>query len=94
MYSQVLVSILILSPISIKSGTLISAPVSSIAGFVAFVAVFPANPGSVSVTSRSTKLGGSIANTFPLYDQTLHTIFSFTNLKLSESSFWLTGTCS
>ena len=30
-------------------------PVSTVAGLVAFVAVFPLRPGSVSVTSRSTK---------------------------------------
>ena len=42
-----------------NSGTLISAPVSSVAGLVALVAVLPAKPGSVSVTSSSTKKGGS-----------------------------------
>lgn len=56
MYSHVRVSILILSPVLMNRGTLISAPVSTVAGFVAFVAVSPLIPGSVSVTSRSTKV--------------------------------------
>ena len=36
------------------------------AGNTAQGAVFPANPGSVSVTTSSTNNGGSIANTLPL----------------------------
>ena len=66
MYSHVRVSILILSPVLMNRGTLISAPVSTVAGFVAFVAVSPLIPGYVSVTSRSTKYGGSTPNTVPL----------------------------
>ena len=50
MYSPVLVSTRIISPSLMKIGTLISAPVSSVAGFVTFVAVSPFTPGSVSVT--------------------------------------------
>ena len=65
MYSPVRVSILIESPWLTKSGTLSVAPVSTVQGFVAFVAVFPATPGSHSVTSRITLIGGSIANTSP-----------------------------
>ena len=42
------------------------APVSTVAGFVVFVAVFPAKPGSVFVTSSSTKVGGSTPKTLPL----------------------------
>ena len=45
MYSHVRVSILILSPVLMNRGTLISAPVSTVAGFVAFVAVSPLIPG-------------------------------------------------
>ncbi len=48
MYSPVLVSILITSPVFTNNGTFIVAPVSSSAGFVAPApAVFPLNPGSV-----------------------------------------------
>ena len=49
-YSQVLVSILIISPSLMKRGTLISAPVSTVAGLRVFVAVLPLIPGSVAVT--------------------------------------------
>lgn len=65
-YSPVLVSILILSPCSTNRGTFTFAPVSTVAGLVAPVAVSPLNPGSVSVISSSTKRGGSTANTLPL----------------------------
>ena len=68
-YSPVLVSIRILSPVLINSGTLISAPVSSVAGFVALVAVSPLKPGSVSVTSSSTKNGGSSPQKLSLFDR-------------------------
>ena len=52
-----------------NSGTFIVYPVSNSAGFVCPApAVFPANPGSVYVTSSSTNIGGSTANTFPLND--------------------------
>ena len=47
-------------------GTRISAPVSTVAGFRVLVAVSPFTPGSVLVTSSSTKLGGSTPNTLPL----------------------------
>ena len=40
-----------------KRGTRISAPVSSVAGFVAFVAVSPLSPGSVYVTLRTVFTG-------------------------------------
>ena len=43
-------STFILSFSLIKSGTLTFAPVSNIAGFKAFVAVFPFSPGSVEDT--------------------------------------------
>ena len=65
-YSPVLVSILITSPWLTNRGTYTTAPVSTVAGLVAPCAVFPANPGSVSVISSSTNNGGSIANTLPL----------------------------
>ena len=47
------------SPASTKSGTLTVAPVSSFAGFVAFVAVSPLKPGSVSTIFSSTCAGRS-----------------------------------
>jgi len=59
------------------------APVSTMAGLVAPVAVSPLKPGSVSVTSSSTKLGGSIPKTFPLWERTFTISFSFTNLRAS-----------
>ena len=65
-YSQVRVSTRILSPSLINSGTRISAPVSTVAGFKVLVAVLPLTPGSVAVTSSSTKLGISTLKTLPL----------------------------
>ena len=59
MYCPLRVSILSTFPRSMKSGTWTSAPVSTLAGFVAPWAVFPLNPGSVSTTSSSRKLGNS-----------------------------------
>ena len=49
MYSPVLVSTLITSPSLTNIGTLTTAPVSSVAGFKALVAVLPLTPGSHSV---------------------------------------------
>ena len=69
MYSHVLVSILNTSPIFTNIGTCNSNPVSNFAGFPDVVVVFPAKPGSVYVTSNSTNVGGSTANTFPLYER-------------------------
>ncbi|MBM7869218.1 hypothetical protein JOC70_000687 [Clostridium pascui] len=46
MYSPVLVSILITSPSFTNKGTGIIAPVSTVAGFNTFVAVFPFAPGN------------------------------------------------
>ena len=47
-------------------GTVTTAPVSTVAGFVTFVAVLPLTPGSVAVTVSSTNVGGSTENTLPL----------------------------
>lgn len=44
MYLPVAVSILILSPSLINNGTFTAAPVSTLAGLVALVAVFPLRP--------------------------------------------------
>ena len=59
MYSHVRVSILNTSPMFTNIGTCNSNPVSNVAGFPDVVVVFPANPGSVYVTSNSTNVGGS-----------------------------------
>lgn len=68
-YSPVRVSITIVSPCSTNKGTYTVAPVSTTAGFVALVAVFPLKPGSDSVICNSTVIGGSMANTSPLHEQ-------------------------
>ena len=65
-YSPVLVSILMTSCSSTNKGTFTVAPVSTVAGLVAPVAVSPLNHGSVSVISNSTNKGGSTENTLPL----------------------------
>ena len=65
-YSPVRVSMRILSPSLMNRGTRISAPVSTVAGFRVLVAVLPLTPGSVAVTSSSTKLGISTLKTLPL----------------------------
>ena len=64
-YSPVLVSIWIFSPSSMKIGTWMTAPVSTVAALVTLVAVLPFTPGSVSVTMRSTKFGASTVNALP-----------------------------
>ena len=67
MYSPVLVSIFITSPMLTNIGTVSSYPFSNVAGFPDVVVVFPANPGSVYLTSNSTNIGGSTANTLPRF---------------------------
>ena len=66
MYSPVRVSIRIISPSVMNMGTRIYAPVYRVAVFRLLVAVSPFTPGSVLVTSSSTKLGGSTPNTLSL----------------------------
>ena len=58
-------------PSSMKSGTCTVAPVSSVAGLVAPVAVSPRTPGSVRVTASSTKDGSSTENHPVVVDQPL-----------------------
>ena len=77
MYSHVLVSIFNTSPILTNNGTCNSKPVSNVAGFPDVVVVFPLNPGSVYVTSNSTNVGGSTANTLPLNESIVTSVFSF-----------------
>ena len=66
MYSPVLVSTLITSPSFTNIGTFTTAPVSNVAGFIAFVAVFPFIPGSACVINNSTKFGASTEKASPL----------------------------
>lgn len=75
MYSPVLVSTLITSPSLTNIGTLTIAPVSSVAGFIALVAVFPLTPGSDCVINNSTKFGASTENASPLKNLLLQTYF-------------------
>ena len=65
MYAPFSVSILILSPSLIKSGTLILAPVSVVAGLKVLVAVFPFTPGSVCDISNTTCEGSVADNGIP-----------------------------
>ena len=65
-YSPVLVSIFNLSPRFTNKGTYTTAPVSTVQGFVAPVAVLPFSPGSHSVPSHSANSGGSTAKISPL----------------------------
>ena len=58
MYSPERVSTLIFSPWPTNSGTRTTAPVSSLAGLPPPPDVSPRTPGSVSVISSSTKIGG------------------------------------
>ena len=54
------------SPSLMNRGTLMTAPVSSLAFFMTLVAVSPFTPGSASVTVSSMKLGASTPKTLPL----------------------------
>ena len=65
-YYFIATSIWIFSPSLMNSGTLISAPVSTVAGLVTLVAVSPLTPGSALVTVSSTKFGVSTLKTLPL----------------------------
>ena len=85
MYSHVLVSILNTSPIFTNIGTCNSNPVSNFAGFPDVVVVFPAKPGSVYVTYNYTNGGVTTANTFPLYERIVTSIFSFKYFKQSPN---------
>ena len=86
-YSPVLVSIWIFSPCSIKIGTCTTAPVSTVAAFVTFVAVLPLTPGSVSITSRwTTKLRCFYCqNALPWKNFTVASSFGLMNLIASST---------
>src|SRR5581483_10106379 len=66
-YSPVRVSTLMRSPVSTNSGTWTTAPVSSVAGFLAPDTRSPWTPGSVWETSSSTAAGSSTPTTWPWY---------------------------
>ena len=65
-------------------GTCTVAPVSTMAFFIALVAVLPLTPGSHSVILSSTKFSGSTENAVPLSDYTV--TISFSLIYLSASS--------
>src|SRR5690606_29017692 len=65
-YSPVRVSILMIVPCSMNSGTCTVAPVASVADLLLPWAVFPFTPGSVSVISSSTNVGASTETGRPL----------------------------
>src|SRR5690606_37426937 len=71
-YSCVRVSILIVSPTLMNSGTAIVAPVSTVAGFVTLPVVSPLTPGSDAVTSRNTNVGSVTASGRSLKHTTVH----------------------
>src|SRR5918999_2980766 len=66
-YSPVRVSTLMRSPVSTNSGTWTTAPVSSVAGFLAPDTRSPCTPGSVWATVSSTAAGSSTPTTCPWY---------------------------
>ena len=68
-YCPVRVSILIVSPTLMNSGTLMVAPVAILAGLVAPVAVSPRKPGSVSTIFCSMKFGRVTPTARPLEEQ-------------------------
>ena len=76
-------SILILSPLFINNGTVIIAPVSTLAGLLAPVAESPLTPGSVSTTSSSTKFGALTWNALPAWNLIIALSFS---LKYKSAS--------
>ena len=79
------VSIFNLSPISMNSGTCRVKPVSTVAGLVVLEAVSPLKPGSVAVTSSSTKFGASTLKGAPLKKRTVTLVFSLTKGMASST---------
>src|SRR4029453_131459 len=75
-YAPVRVSILIVSPSLMKSGTLIVFPVSSRAGLVTLLAVSPRTPSGDSTTLRLTDAGNSTCTGFPSAYRTCNERFS------------------
>ena len=64
-YSPVRVSISMLSPVVTNSGTWISIPEASLAGFITLPDVSPFTAGSVYFTSRTTEVGSSTEIALP-----------------------------
>ena len=57
-----------------NNGTLTEAPVSTVASFIAFVAVLPFSPGSVYVTSKTVLIGNSAKRTVSVDGSGVYTI--------------------
>src|SRR5690606_39351687 len=75
-YSPVRVSTFTFSPVVMNSGTLISAPVSRVAGLVPPVERSPCRPGSVCATVSSTEAGSSTYSAVPSLNATVTIVFS------------------
>ena len=85
MYSPERVSTFTRWPMSTKSGTLIVAPVSSVAGLLPPPeAVSPRRPGSVCVTSSSTEAGSWRSDGLPSMNSTSTVSFGFVHLSASD----------
>ena len=82
---------MIISPCSTKSGTCTTAPVSSVAGFVAPVAVFPLTPGSDSVIRSTTVRGGSIVGDHDIIFAGFGEIIELSHKALSRDVFAAEG---
>src|SRR5690606_17263978 len=93
-YSLVRVSMRTLSPCSTKSGTCTTSPVSRVAGLVAPVAVSPLKPGSVWVTSSSTKVGSSTPMALSLWNCTWIIMLSLRKKTASPKRSRLSEICS
>lgn len=82
------------SPSETNNGTFIIAPVETVAGLEPPVAVSPFTPGSVWVTSRSTKVGATTEIGLSFQRSILHMSSSVTHLSSSPRVSMLTGICS
>src|SRR5438105_3778633 len=94
MYSPVRVSTLIRSPISTKAGQVISAPVSSLAGLVRFVAVLPRTAGSQYSTLSTMWFGGSTLIGLLLNSIILQTVPSLIHFQVSSTCGLVNSYCS
>ena len=71
-----------------------TAPVSSVAGFVTFETVSPLTPGSVSTTDSSTDAGSCTVDGFPSTTSTCTVAFGCMNGSASSRSPCGTANCS
>ena len=74
------------SPSPMNSGTWISAPVSTVAGFVPAFERLPCRPGSVCVTVRTTDAGSSTESGWPSWNETMQSVPSSRYFALSPTS--------